>query len=80
MMSRSVIGVATLIFGLTAEAQDVSQRIESYLQTFHIYRLFNGSVLVAEKGEVIYEDGFGRPNMAWDVPNSSHTKHRIAST
>jgi CubicO group peptidase (beta-lactamase class C family) len=40
---------------------------------------FNGSVLVSEKGKVIYKKGFGLANMEWNIPNQSDTKHRLGS-
>jgi CubicO group peptidase (beta-lactamase class C family) len=41
--------------------------------------LFSGAVLVAEKGKVIYKDGFGMANREWSVPNTTDTKYRLAS-
>ncbi|MFK7775434.1 MAG: serine hydrolase [Saprospiraceae bacterium] len=43
------------------------------------YGQFNGSVLVAEKGKVIYKNGFGEANKEWNIPNKADTKHRLAS-
>ncbi len=43
------------------------------------YRLFNGSVLVADQGKVIYKKGFGLANMEWEIPNTPDTKFRLAS-
>ena len=43
------------------------------------YGQFNGSVLVAEKGRIIFKDGFGEANKEWDIPNKADTKHRLAS-
>ncbi len=40
---------------------------------------FNGSVLVAENGKVIYKKGFGYANMDWKIPNAPDTKFRIGS-
>lgn len=40
---------------------------------------FNGSVLVAYQGEIIYKNGFGMANMEWRIPNKSDTKFNIAS-
>ncbi|HZJ19734.1 MAG TPA: serine hydrolase domain-containing protein, partial [Pricia sp.] len=41
--------------------------------------VFNGSVLVAENGKVIYKKGMGMANMEWDIPNAPDTKHRLGS-
>ncbi|WP_309609690.1 hypothetical protein [Flavobacterium sp.] len=37
------------------------------------YGQFNGSVLVAEKGKVIYKKGFGMANMEWNIPNQTQS-------
>ena len=49
------------------------------MKTYHAYDQFNGSILVADKGDVIYSKGLGLANMEWDIPNASDTKHRLGS-
>lgn len=41
--------------------------------------LFSGAVLVADKGEVIYQEAFGLANREWDIANTTDTKFRLAS-
>lgn len=41
--------------------------------------LFSGAVLVADKGEVIYQEAFGLANREWNIPNTTDTKFRLAS-
>jgi len=60
-------------------ANDKSQKIDELMTTYHKYRLFNGSVLVAEQGKIIYKNGFGFANMEWDIPNDPITKFRLGS-
>ena len=64
----------TTLFG-----QSKAQQIESLLKKYHEYEQFNGSVLVAHEGEVIFADGFGMANMEYDIPNEPDTKHRLGS-
>ncbi|MEO8068429.1 MAG: serine hydrolase [Flavobacteriales bacterium] len=40
---------------------------------------FNGVVLVAEAGQVIYRKAFGKANMEWNVPNTVDTRFKLAS-
>ena len=54
-------------------------KIDEIVSLYHQYDGFNGSVLVAQEGEVIYKKGFGVANMEWDIPNQTDTKFRIAS-
>jgi CubicO group peptidase (beta-lactamase class C family) len=54
-------------------------RIDRLIRTYAGNYLFNGSVLVAEKGKVIFKKGYGLANMEWNIPNSAGTKFRIGS-
>lgn len=63
----------------TAFAQQSAQKIESLMKLYYDYGQFNGSVLVADKGKIIYEKGFGMANMEWSIPNQPDTKFRIGS-
>jgi CubicO group peptidase (beta-lactamase class C family) len=62
-----------------AIAQDSIKKIDALMKTYYDFGQFNGSVLVAEKGRVIYKKGFGMANMEWDIPNAPDTKFRIGS-
>jgi len=44
------------------------------MQLYHNYGQFNGTVLVAEGGKIIFEKGYGLANMEWDIPNKPDTK------
>ena len=46
---------------------------------FHTYGLFDGAVLVADHGEVVFEKGYGEADRAWHVPNAPDTRFRIGS-
>src|SRR5215207_9894140 len=63
----------------TAVAQDHAAKIQEFLSTAHKYRMFNGTALVAENGNVIYKGGFGMANMEWGIPNTPETRFRLGS-
>jgi CubicO group peptidase (beta-lactamase class C family) len=63
----------------TAFAQQQVQKIDGLLKQYYDYGQFNGSILVADKGKIIYEKGFGMANMEWSIPNQPDTKFRIGS-
>lgn len=69
----------TLLTASVAFAQDKVQKIDDLLKTYQEYGQFNGTVLVAEKGKVIYKKGHGMANMEWEIPNQPDTKFRIGS-
>ncbi|UCE21041.1 MAG: serine hydrolase, partial [Candidatus Aminicenantes bacterium] len=61
------------------QAQDKVSKIDKFIQVYHDYGRFNGTVLVAEGGKVIYKKGFGPANIEWNIPNKPDTKFRIGS-
>lgn len=60
-------------------AQDKSVKIDELMKLYQSYGQFNGAVLVAENGKVIYKKGFGLANMEWNIPNEPDTKFRLGS-
>jgi len=60
-------------------AQDHAAIIDEFVRLYQQVERFNGSVLVAEGGQVIYKNGFGQANMEWNIPNQPDTKFRLAS-
>lgn len=81
MRTRNVL--ILFLFALAAAsvgfAQDKAQKINDLVKTYFDYGQFNGTVLVAENGKVIYKKGFGMANMEWEIPNHPDTKFRIGS-
>ena len=71
--------IVAFITATNAFAQQNVQNIDGLLKQYHDYGQFNGSILVAEKGKVIYKKGFGMANMEWAIPNQPDTKFRIGS-
>ncbi|MWB93373.1 serine hydrolase [Flavobacterium sp. GA093] len=60
-------------------AQNKAKEIEQLMSKYNEYGQFNGSVLVAEHGKVIFEKGFGNANIEWNIPNQPDTKFRLGS-
>ena len=77
--------IFVLMFGFSfisinaLSAQNVSQKIDSLMNLYHNNNEFHGTVLVAKKGNIIYQKGFGYANIEWGIPNKVNTKYRIAS-
>lgn len=66
--------IAKLIF-----AQDKEAKLSEIMKAYHNYNMFDGAVLVAENGKVIYKDAFGLANREWNIPNKTDTKFMIGS-
>lgn len=74
-----IIATAMLIFHLPGYAQDKAANIDRLMRTYKKYDQFNGTVLVAEKGQIIFKKGFGSANMEWNIPNEPDVKFRLGS-
>ncbi|GAB3985250.1 hypothetical protein GCM10028807_00080 [Spirosoma daeguense] len=68
-----------LLSFLSGKAQSKSERLEQLMKTYHQFNMFDGSVLVAENGKVIYKNAFGMANREWKVANTTDTKFMIGS-
>lgn len=66
-------------FSICASSQERSARLDEFVAQANRYRLFNGVILIAEKGEVVYTKAVGLANMEWDVPHGLDSKFRLAS-
>lgn len=81
MKSAKVFILLTIAFlsAATVFGQDNVQKIDTLMKQYYDYGQFNGSILVAEKGKIIFEKGYGMANMEWSAPNQADTKFRIGS-
>ncbi|MCM3570692.1 serine hydrolase [Neobacillus mesonae] len=54
-------------------------KLQIYMDHLASHNYFNGSVLVAHKGEVLLKKGYGMASFQYGVPNTSSIKFRIGS-
>jgi CubicO group peptidase (beta-lactamase class C family) len=59
--------------------QDKAKKMDSLISAYHQLNLFNGSILVARKGKIVFKKSYGMANKEFDIPNSTTTKFRIGS-
>lgn len=79
-MKRYLIFVCLFIFAIHAGvAQSKKSKLDEIMKAYHNYNMFDGSVLVAEQGKVIYKAAFGLANREWNIPNATDTKFMIGS-
>jgi CubicO group peptidase (beta-lactamase class C family) len=71
--------LAILAFQVSAMAQSKASKIDDLMSLYHKYGQFNGAVLVADNGKVLYQKGFGLANMEWNIPIAPDTKFRLGS-
>src|SRR5436190_6794360 len=75
----ALVLLAVLGFQVSVRAQDKATKIDQLVSLYNKYGQFNGSVLVADNGKIIYKKGFGLANMEWNIPNQPDTKFRLGS-
>ena len=79
-MKRYLILMWLLVLtGASVIAQSKAEKLEEVMKTYHQFNMFDGSVLVAENGKVIYKGAFGMANREWNIPNTTDTKFMIGS-
>ncbi len=78
---RFQLVVVSLIFiNFNISAQDYVKKIEQLLEAnVKSTKPFSGSILVAQKGEIIYKGAFGMANLATESKNSIASKYFIGS-
>ena len=79
-MSKIVrLVVVAVLLTRASLAASHAEQIDALLSAYNQKRQFNGSALVAEKGNVILKKGYGMANMEWQIPNTPDTKFRLGS-
>ena len=62
-----------------AANQDITPKINEYMDALVKAGKFNGSVLIARDGKILISKGYGMANFELDVPNTPQTKFRLGS-
>jgi CubicO group peptidase (beta-lactamase class C family) len=76
MVVAGMVFLAVYFVSLHAHAQNKVIEIEKLMQS---KPLFNGTILVSDKGKVIFQRGYGFANFEWKIPNTTSTKFKIGS-
>lgn len=74
-----VVLLISLAVGLTGWTQNKRAKLAEVMKAYHAYNMFDGAVLVAENGKIIYKGAFGLANREWNVPNKTETKFMVGS-
>lgn len=86
MTPRPVVLAATLAlltgppsFGGDTGAEAKARRIDAFVESYRQVGQFNGSVLVAKNGAVVFKKAYGLAQMEWEIPNTPDTRFRLGS-
>ena len=62
-----------------SQAQSLPKQLDALVASYVKAGQFNGTVLVAEHGKVVFTKGYGLANREWNQPNAPDTKFRLGS-
>jgi CubicO group peptidase (beta-lactamase class C family) len=79
VLNKTFILLLCLFIRTSLTAQTKKETLSQIMKAYHNYNMFDGAVLVAENGSIIYKDAFGLANREWNIPNSTDTKFMIGS-
>ncbi len=79
MKKNLLLIILAFLFMQLCNAQDKKNKLDVIMKKYHDYNMFDGAVLVAENGKVIYKSAFGLANREWHIANTTDTKFMIGS-
>lgn len=71
--------ILALLVGNAYASNQVTARIGELVTAYEQAGIFSGTVLVAQSGAIVYEQGHGLANRVWNIPNAAETKFQIGS-
>ena len=75
----AVIAASVLSSAQHGAAKPLDLAIDQIMQARSAAGDFNGTVLVARQGHILYERAFGLANLEWQIPSDLQTKFEIGS-
>lgn len=77
---KSILTCIALMFAMHPLLSQKSQKLEQLFSTYEKAGLFSGSVLIAEKGKIIFENSYGYRNAPKKEKNTNNSLYRVFST
>ncbi len=78
-MKKTILFILIAMLAVPAFSNDLTNRLDSLIGLYHVHNNFQGTVLVARHGEVLFAEGYGYANREHHILNGPHLKYRIAS-
>jgi CubicO group peptidase (beta-lactamase class C family) len=77
---KSIVFIITALLTCSpGNGQEISEKIDQLINSYYQNGIFNGAVLVSQKGKVVYKKAFGIADRDWNTPSTTDTKFKIAS-
>jgi CubicO group peptidase (beta-lactamase class C family) len=74
-----LVFIANLVQAQESSNPDVTKHLDGVVQAYVDTSGFMGSVLVAQKGHILLDKGYGSANLEWNIPNDPSVKFRLGS-
>jgi CubicO group peptidase (beta-lactamase class C family) len=75
----SSLSVVLVCLACRGYSQSLQSRIDGLVDEYVVGQQFMGSVLVAERGQVVFSKGYGLANVEKNIPNTPETRFMIGS-
>ena len=79
LVALCLILVASVAAQSQASKQELSAKVDDYINGLVKANQFNGSILVARDGHVLVSKGYGMANLEYETPNTPQTRFRLGS-
>ena len=82
VMSTNKYFIVTLIFincCIEVSAQTITQRLDSFFNSLNDYKQMNGTILIAQDGNIITKRYFGFADLQNNIKNNDSTEFTLAS-
>lgn len=77
--SALLVGVTLVASFVRAQPVDAAARMEAIVQKRVAAHEFSGAVLVAQRGQPLFDRAYGLANHEWEIANTPSTRFRIGS-
>jgi CubicO group peptidase (beta-lactamase class C family) len=78
-MKKTLILVSCMLLAQLSQAQNKSTQLDEIAARYASFNKFNGSLLVAEKGKILLQKGYGYRDVAAQLPNDPQTIFQVGS-
>jgi CubicO group peptidase (beta-lactamase class C family) len=79
MTAVSLVVISILGITVQSHSQSLSSKLDALINDYVVNQQFMGSVLIAEKGKVVFAKGYGLADVENNIPNTPETKFMIGS-
>jgi CubicO group peptidase (beta-lactamase class C family) len=78
-LMKVILALFVFFLGLSCQkhSQLLNSRIDDLVNGYVVNHQFMGSVLVADKGKVVFAKGYGLADVEKNIPNTPETKFMI---